>query len=245
MRLKRVTRPVASPANRFTLSLHSTVQHNSPSKQGHTHELVIRNRARIPTRTRLDRRIRHGGNRAARFRHRPSERFHRSEPREADSAAAGGGEEARLVGMSPRAGTGRPGLRSGETRVDERNPRPRKMRANRIRLSGAGYRECGNPGALRHGRAESPLSRAAAEQRNLFLLFDDGTARRRRSEGVQLRGRSERRRVGDQRREVVLVERPLCVVSDRDGGDRRRRARVSAHVDVHRAVGYQGHRNRS
>ena len=49
--------------------------------------------------------------------------------------------------------------------------------------------------------------------------------------------------MGDQRREVVFVERALCIVPDRDGGDRSRRAGVPAHVDVHRAVGHEGHRD--
>ena len=47
--------------------------------------------------------------------------------------------------------------------------------------------------------------------------------------------RARRRRVGHQRREVLLVERRDGVVPHRDGGHRSRRERVPGHVDVPRA----------
>ena len=56
-------------------------------------------------------------------------------------------------------------------------------------------------------------------------------------------GRARRRRVGDQRREVVLVERPLRVVPHRDGGHRSRQPAVPAHVDVHRPDRHAGRRD--
>ncbi len=54
---------------------------------------------------------------------------------------------------------------------------------------------------------------------------------------------ARRRRVGDQRREVVLVERLVLVVPDRDGDHRPRRPALPADVDVHRADGLAGCRD--
>ena len=76
--------------------------------------------------------------------------------------------------------------------------------------------------------------RAAARQPDRVGLLDDRAAGRRRPEGVHNRRGAGWRRVGDQRREVVLVECADGVVPDRHGGDRPGRAAIRAAVDVHR-----------
>ena len=53
--------------------------------------------------------------------------------------------------------------------------------------------------------------------------------------------RARRRRVGHQRREVLLVEPPYRVVHHRDGRHEPRRERVPGHVDDPRAVRHAGH----
>ncbi len=57
--------------------------------------------------------------------------------------------------------------------------------------------------------------------------------------------RARRRRVGDQRREVVLVEPAVREVRDRDGDHRPRRPRLPGRVDVPGADRHAGHRDRS
>ena len=76
---------------------------------------------------------------------------------------------------------------------------------------------------------------AAARRRDRLVLLDDRAAGRRRPAGVHLPGRAGRRRVGHQRREVVLVEPALRRVRDRDGRHRPRRADLPGRVDVPRA----------
>ena len=88
--------------------------------------------------------------------------------------------------------------------------------------------DSGNAEILAHygtARAEGALSRAAARQRDRVLLLDDRAAGRRRSQGLHHPGRTERRRLGDQRREVVLVECACRELPHRDGGDGSRRRR--------------------
>ena len=117
-------------------------------------------------------------------------------------------------------GTRRAGLRAGQARTDERDSGPRDLCADRVRMPGARFRQRRDPRALRHARAEEKISAAAARQRDRVGVLDDRAAGRRRSQGLQDSRRAQGRQLGDQRREVVLVERAPRVISDRDGGDR-------------------------
>ena len=119
------------------------------------------------------------------------------------------------------------------------------FRADRFRLPGAGYRQRRNPRPLRHAGAEEEVPRAAARQRDRLVLLDDRAAGRRRSESLRNPRRAEGRQLGDQRREVVLLQRAMVVVPDHDGGDRSRSAALQAPVDVHRADGRAGHQHRA
>ncbi len=79
--------------------------------------------------------------------------------------------------------------------------------------------------------------------RDRVVLLDDRAAGWRRPQAVRLPGDPRRRRMGDRRREVVLLQRPLRLVPDRDGGDRSRRRAPRTHVDVHRAERHPWHRD--
>ena len=126
----------------------------------------------------------------------------------------------------------------------ERDPRPRAVGADRVRLPGARLRQRRDPRPLRHAGAEAAVPRAAARQRDRLVLLDDRAAGRRRPEGVHHPRRAGRRRVGDQRREVVLVARQLRVVPHRHGGHRSRQPAVPADVDVHRPDRHARRRDR-
>ena len=60
-------------------------------------------------------------------------------------------------------------------------------------------------------------------------------------DAVQVPRRARRRRVGHQRRQVLLVEPPYRVVHHRDVRDESRRERVPGHVDDPRALRHAGH----
>ena len=126
---------------------------------------------------------------------------------------------------------------------DERDPRPLVVGADRVRQPGARLRQRRDPRPLRHRRAEAALPPAAARRRDLLLLLDDRAAGRLRSVAVPHPRRARRRRVGDQRREVLLVERLVGRLRHRDGHHRSRRARVPGLVDVPRADRHAGTRS--
>ena len=106
--------------------------------------------------------------------------------------------------------------------------------ADDLRLPGARLGQRRDPRPLRHRGAEGEVPPAVARRRDLVVLLDDRAARRRRPHAVHHAGRPRRRRVGHQRREVVLVQRPVRRVPHRDGRDQPRRQRLPGHVDVHR-----------
>ena len=149
------------------------------------------------------------------------------------------------MGLSSGPRTRRPGLRSAQARTDERNPGTRRLGAHGLRLPGAGLGQCRDPGALRNRRAEEALPAASARWGDLLLLFDDRAARGRRPDPVHDARRARRRRVGDQRREVVQLERALRQLPDRDGGDRPERFPLRGHVDVDRAQRDAGREHRA
>ena len=53
-------------------------------------------------------------------------------------------------GSAPR----RPGLRPGQARPAQRDPRPLRVRADRLRFAGTGFRQQRDPRPLRHARAQ-------------------------------------------------------------------------------------------
>ena len=104
---------------------------------------------------------------------------------------------------------GGPGLRPGQAGPAQRDPRPLAQRPDRVRLPGARLRQRRDPRPLRHRRAQEALPRAAAAPGDRVGVLDDRAARRVRPDRVRHPRRARRRRVGDQRREVVLVARQL------------------------------------
>ena len=185
--------------------------------------------------------VRARGVRAARPDHRGVARPQRPGAPGAHPAAAADRQGARPLGDAPRAAPRRAGLRAGEARAAERDPRAVGVRADRVRVAGTRLRQQRDPRSLRHPGAQGPLPRAAARQPHRVVLLDDRAPGRRRPEGVHDRGGAGRRRVGHQRREVVLVVRRHGGVPHRDGGDRSRCAAVRAPVDVRGAAGDAGH----
>ena len=84
----------------------------------------------------------------------------------------------RAVGRPPAARTRRPGLRPGQARAAQRDPRPLPLGAVGVRLPGTRLRQRRDPRPVRHRRAEGALPAAAARRRDHLLLLDDRTAGR-------------------------------------------------------------------
>ena len=98
-----------------------------------------------------------------------------------------------------------------------------------------------DPVALRDGRAEGAVARAARRRRRALVLLDD------RARGARLRphdaadaGRARRRPLGDRRAQVVLVGRRGRGVRDRHGGHRPRRRAAPARDADHRSRRHPG-----
>ena len=134
------------------------------------------------------------------------------------------GARPRPLGVPPRARARRPGLRAAQARADERAARPLAVGADHLRLRRARHRQRRDHRRLRHAGAEGEVAPAAARRRSVLLLLDDRAARRLRPDAVQVPRRARRRRVGHQRRQVLLVEPPHRVVHHRDVRDEPRRA---------------------
>ena len=88
------------------------------------------------------------------------------------------------VGLPPRPGARRPGLRPGEARADEPDPRPVTVRADGVRLPGTRQRQRRDPRPLRQRRPEGALPPAAARRQDQLVLLDDRTPCRRRPDPV-------------------------------------------------------------
>ena len=107
--------------------------------------------------------------------------------------------------------------------------------------------DTGNAEIIAHyGTAEQKerYLRPLLDGETVLLLFDDRAAGRRRSHPVQDQRGTRRRRLGDQRLEVLLLQRQYGVVPDRDGGDQPRRQRLPGHVDVPGADRHTGRQHR-
>ena len=92
------------------------------------------------------------------------------------------------------------------------------------------------------GRSTSSRCSTARSCRCFSMTEPQGGSDPRR---VHVPRRARRRRVGHQRREVVLVEPALRGVRDRDGRHRPRRVDLPGRVDVPRADRHAGHRTSS
>ena len=96
--------------------------------------------------------------------------------------------------------------------------------ADHLRLRGPRHRQRRDHRRLRHAGTEGEVAAAAARRRSVLLLLDDRAARWLRPHAVQVPRRARRRRVGHQRRQVLLVEPPHRVVHHRDVRHEPRRA---------------------
>ena len=137
----------------------------------------------------------------------------------------------------PDAETG-DGPREPRLRVHRRRARQEPDRVGVPELLGARHRQHGGARAGRHAGAEEAVARAAAERRDPLRLRDD-RARPRvvgREEHLVPR-RARRRRVGDQRREVLHLRRRRSALQDhdRDGADEPGRTAAPAPVADPRA----------
>ena len=141
-------------------------------------------------------------------------------------------------------------------RRDRRGPEEPRLRLYRGRarqksaglgdheLLGAGHRQHGGAGARRHPRAEGEVAEAAAGRRNPFRLRHDRAQCRLVGRQEHLdHGQAGRRRMGDQRREILHLRprRSPLQDHDRDGEDQPGRAAEQAAVAD---PGAQGHARR-
>ena len=157
--------------------------------------------------------------------------------------AQGRGARARASGTcsSPNSehGAGLTNLQYAPLRRDH-GPQP-VDRARGVQLLGAGHRQHGAAGAVRHRRAEAALARPAARGRDpLGVLDDRARGRLVRRDQHRDSDRARRRRLRHQRAQVVVVGRDVAALraADRDGRQRsRRRAPPPAEHDP-RAEGH-------
>ena len=208
----------------------------------------LRDRSGVPGEARLGRRVRARGGRAARPRvpgqgvPPPDDVVRRIiDPLQAAGPRPG------PVGDPPRPRARRPGLRPAQARAAQRDPRP--VAAGR-RSSSAARRP--TPATPRSSPTTAPTQQKERylqpllDGRDLLLLLDDRAAGRLPTRRCsRTRAVTRRRRVGDQRLEVLLVERPHRVVPHRDGGHQPRRERLPGHVDVPGADRHARRRDRA
>src|SRR6266851_3985660 len=107
----------------------------------------------------------------------------------------------------PAAG-GWPGLRAGEARPDARDRRRQRVGADCVRQPGPRLRQLRGPRHLRHRGAEATLAAPTTRWPDPLRVFHDRAQHRRLGPDAALDHRGARpRRVGDQRPQVVHVER--------------------------------------
>ena len=113
-------------------------------------------------------------------------------------------------------------------------------------LLGAGHRQHGSAGARRHQGTEREVAKAAFGRRNPFRLCHDRAQRRfvGRQEHLD-HGKTRRRRMGDQRREILHLRprRSPLQDHDRDGEDQSGRAAEQAAVADPGAKGHARRRD--
>ena len=148
------------------------------------------------------------------------------------------GQGQRAVELLPARRRDRRGALQPRLRLHRPGARQEPARVGVPQLQRPGHREHGGARAGRDAGAEGALAEAAARRRDPFGVRDDRA--RRRLVGCQehrLPGRARRRRVADQRREVLHLRRrrPALQDHDRDGADepgRRRRTERQSQILV-------------
>ena len=224
--------------------LDDTLTAASGRSRGGLHGLGFQHRTGVSEEARLGQGVLRGEGRAARPR--VSACGARTRPRGEGLCArtAAGGQGPGPLGDLPRRGTRRPRLRATQTRSAQRGHRTLRRRPAHVRGIGAGHRQHGDARRLRHRGAEGALAQAAAQSGHLLGVFDDRTPGRQRPEPVQDPRRPVRRRVGDQRREVVHLSWPRRRHSVRDVYQRnvRRAAGDPGRGDHARTAQPQPHR---
>ena len=149
------------------------------------------------------------------------------------------------MGRPPAAGPRRAGLRPGQARADARDPRHVAVRARGVRQRGAGLGQLRDPGAGGHAGPEGALPAPAAGRRPAVRVLDDRAGHGGlRSHAAADARRARRRRVGDQRPQVVLDQRQRRRLPDRDGGHEPGRAAAPARLDADRAGRHAGREHR-
>ena len=203
-------------------------------------------RTRVPGEARLDARLRARRDHPARGGVRPVAQRRGSCPLQAAHRPAEGRSAAPgPVGGAPTSRYGRPRVRPGEAGPDARDPRPMRLCAQHLRQQCARQRQRRAAGRGWHARTARALDAAAARRHHPQLLLDDRARRRRRPHTAQHPGGARRRRVGDQRPQVVLVERVDQRHPHRDGEDRRLRDAVPQLLDDPRAHEDAGREHRA
>ena len=152
------------------------------------------------------------------------------------AAAAGGGPGAGPVGRASRPRARRPGLRPGQARADARDPRQQPDRAagvrQRRRRTRATRRSSRSP--ARPSRRSGICIRCWPATCAVRVQHDRARHRRLGPDAAADARGARRRRVGDQRPQVVHLQRLDRRLPDRDGGHRSRGAAAPARLDVHR-----------
>ena len=117
-----------------------------------------------------------------------------------------------------------------------------------VQLLGARHRQYGGAAPLRHARAEGAVAEAADERRDPLRLPDDRAGGRLvRRDQHPVRDPARRRRLCDQRPQMVVVRRRRSALQGRDpdGQDRSRRAEAPAAIDGADAAGRARHHGRA
>ena len=141
----------------------------------------------------------------------------RARPARAARRRQGQGQGQRALELLPARRRDRPGPQQPRLRVHRRRARQEPARVGVPQLLGARHRQHGGARAGRHARAEEAVARAAAQRRDPQLLRHDraGPGQLRRPQHRHA-GRARRRRVGDQRREVLHLGRRRPALQDHD-----------------------------
>ena len=165
-------------------------------------------RSGVPEEARLGRGVLQGGGRAARVRLPVRGALARSQGEGLRPRPAAADQGPGAVGALPRRGARRSRLRPAQAGAAERGHRPLLGRAADVRRRRPRHREHRDARRLRHRGAEEAVAGAAAQPGHVLGVLDDRAPGRLRPQPVQDPRRARRRRMGDQRREVVHLGGP-------------------------------------
>ena len=149
-------------------------------------------------------------------------------------SAQAAGARPSAVGLPSRPRARGRGVRPGQAGPDERDPRPVPVGPDHLRDPGPRHRERRDHRPLRHRGPEGAVPAPAPRGGDLLLLLDDRAPGRIGPRAVRDHRHPGRRRVGDQRVEVLLVQRPDLQLPHRHGHHRSGHRRLPRHVDVPR-----------